>query len=263
MSVPPARRTPEWLEQWRLFEDSERFLFEEWIKPATLEDLRGKDVLEAGCGGGQHTGWIAQVARSVTAVDLNTAGLARERNQGLANVRFVDGDIATIDLQRQFDAVLCVGVIHHTDDPDQAFANLYRHLRPGGLMIIWTYSAAGNEAVRWFVEPARKLLFRHLSRPALVNVSRVTTAAMYPVVHTVYRAPFLSFLPYYEYFGNFRRMSFNRNVLNVFDKLNAPQTRFTTEAKCREWFSPDRFVARTISIRPYKGVSYSLNGVRV
>jgi SAM-dependent methyltransferase len=257
-----ARATPEWREQWQLFEDNERFLFEDWIKPATIEKMRAKDVLEAGCGGGQHTAMIAPVARSVTAVDLNTADIARDRNRRFTNVTFIEGDIASIDLQRQFDVVVCVGVIHHTDDPDRTFENLYRHLRPGGLMVVWTYSAEGNQLVRWLVEPARKVFLRRVSRRALVGISRVVTAGLYAPVETVYRLPFMSFLPYYDYFGNFRRLSFDRNVLNVFDKLNAPQTKFTTRSKCEEWFSTQRFTASSISITSYKGVSYCLNGVK-
>jgi SAM-dependent methyltransferase len=259
---PVARPTPEWREQWSLFQDSEQFLFEEWIAPVTLNDLRGKSVLEAGCGGGQHTSFMAPIARSVTAVDLNTAEIARERNKAFANVRFVAGDIASLDLGEQFDIVVCIGVIHHTDDPDRTFENLFRHLRPGGRMVIWTYSAEGNELVRYGVEPVRKAVLRHLSRPSLVWLSRAIAIAMYPIVHTVYRVPALAFLPYYEYFGNFRRLSFSRNMLNVFDKLNAPQTRFTTRKKCDDWFSRERFEPASISIRPYKGVSYSLSGVK-
>jgi len=259
---PAVRATPEWREQWELFEDNERFLFEEWIQPATLEGMRRKDVLEAGCGGGQHTAVMAQVARTVTAIDLNTADLARHRNKASTNVTFVEGDIASMDLNREFDVVVCVGVIHHTDDPDRTFSNLYRHLRPGGVLIIWTYSAEGNELVRWVVEPVRKAVLRHLSRRSLVRLSQAMTAMLYAPVYTLYRLRFMSFLPYYQYFQNFRRLSFGRNVLNVFDKLNAPQTRFTTRAKCAEWFSSERFEPASISIRPYKGVSYSLNGVK-
>src|SRR5262245_36588876 len=98
-------RPSEWLEQWSMFRDDERFLFEEWIAPRTLEDVRGKDVLEGGCGGGQHTAMLAAVAGSVTAVDLNTADLARERNAGCSNVTFVEADLATMDLGHQFDVV--------------------------------------------------------------------------------------------------------------------------------------------------------------
>jgi 2-polyprenyl-3-methyl-5-hydroxy-6-metoxy-1,4-benzoquinol methylase len=259
---PVVRSTPEWREQWELFEDNEQFLFEEWIQPATIEEMRGKDVLEAGCGGGQHTALMAKIARSVTAVDLNTADIARRRNRASTNVNFLEGDIATLDLGRVFDIVVCIGVIHHTDDPDRTFANLYRHLRPGGLLIIWTYSSEGNELVRWVVEPVRRAVLRHLPRPTLVRLSQAITALLYVPVCSAYRLRVMAFLPYFEYFQNFRRLSFGRNVLNVFDKLNAPQTRFTTRAKCDQWFSPERFESGSVSVRPYKGVSYSLNGVK-
>jgi SAM-dependent methyltransferase len=165
-----------------------------------------------------------------------------------------------MDLGRQFDMVMSIGVIHHTDDPDRTFANLYRHCKPGGTVVIWTYSAEGNALVRFLVEPLRKAVLKHLPRKALSAVSKAITALLYPPVYTVYMIPFLRFLPYYDYFGNFRRLSFKRNVLNVFDKLNAPQVRFTTLAKCREWFNEARFDQPSISITRYKGVNYSLSG---
>lgn len=89
----------EWHEQWALFVDEERFLFEEWIAPVTIQDFRGKDVLECGCGGGQHTALLAPLVSSITAVDLNTTDIARARNVGFTNVRFVEADIALMDLK--------------------------------------------------------------------------------------------------------------------------------------------------------------------
>jgi SAM-dependent methyltransferase len=250
----------EWLDQWSTHEDRAAFLFEDWIRPHTIETFRDRDVLECGCGGGQHTALVAAVAHSITAVDLNCAQLASSKNPGLSRARFVEADIATMDLGRRFDVVFCIGVIHHTDDPDRTFANMLRHCKPGATLIVWTYSAEGNGLVRWIVEPVRKAFLRHLPRPAVELLARAITAALYPIVHTVYRVPFLNFLPYYDYFGNFRRLTFERNTLNVFDKLNAPQTKFTTYAKCRTWFNARDFVAESISILPYKGVSWSLSG---
>lgn len=244
-----------------MFADNERFLFEEWIRPAITEIFRGKDVLECGCGGGHHTAIMAENAASVTAVDLNCADLARSRCAGLSNVDFVDADLAAMDLGRQYDVVICIGVIHHTDDPDATFRNLYRHCKPGGTVIIWTYSAEGNAMVRYGVEPIRKLFLRNMPRPGLVWLSRLITLMLYPIVYSVYLLP-LKGLPYWEYFANFRRMGFGRNVLNVFDKLNAPQTHFTTRAKAGDWMSPDRFEPASISIQPYVGVSWSLVGVK-
>lgn len=51
-----------------------------------------------GCGGGYHTSIVADLARTVTAVDLNTAELARSRNQECTNVEFVEADLATMNL---------------------------------------------------------------------------------------------------------------------------------------------------------------------
>lgn len=128
--------------------------------------------------------------------------------------------------------------------------------------MIWTYSAEGNAIVRFLVEPARRLVFKRLSKPVLLRISQLFTALLYLPVYSLYRMELLSFLPYFEYFRNFRRLSFGRNVLNVFDKLNAPQTIFTSLGKCHKWFSDTRFEPGSISIRPYAGVSYSLSGVK-
>lgn len=252
----------EWAEQWSLFQDNERFLFEEWIAPATMADFADKDVLECGCGGGQHTAFVAAHARSITAVDLNTVAIARERNRNSDNVTFVEADLATMDLGRQFDVVFCIGVIHHTDDPDRTFETLFRHLKPGGMMIVWAYSAEGNALVRYGVEPIRKVFLSRMPRRGLVALSQIITALMYIPIHTVYRLNVLRFLPYFDYFRNFRRLSFGRNVLNVFDKLNAPQTQFITAERARRWFSAERFTPQP-SLRPYAGVSWSMVGQRL
>jgi SAM-dependent methyltransferase len=252
----------QWHAQWSRFRDDAPYLFDEWIAPATREMFRGKDVLEAGCGGGHHTELLAQVARSVTAVDLHTVDLARTRAGRYPHVRFVTADLGTMDLGRQFDAVVCVGVIQHTDDPDRTFDTLFRHCKPGGLLIVWTYSAEGNSLVRHIVEPLRRAVLRYLPTGIVVALATLLTALLYPVVHTVYRLQAFAWLPYFEYFGNFRRLSFRRNVLNVFDKLNAPQTTFITAARCAQWLNPQCFRSDSVSIRHHQGISWSLVGTR-
>ncbi|MBF0285987.1 MAG: methyltransferase domain-containing protein [Magnetococcales bacterium] len=245
----------EWKDQWTLLEDQEQFLFLDWIHPFTLEDFRGLEVLEAGCGGGQHTRFLAPHARSVTAVDLNTAELARQRCQGLDNVQWVEADIAAMDLGRRFDVVLSIGVVHHTDDPEATAANLRRHLKPGGLLVLWVYAQEGNGWMRWLVEPLRRVFLAPLPRRVVLVISRLVTALLYAPVHTLYRLP-LRFLPYYDYFGNFRRLSFQRNLLNVFDKLNAPQTQFLSRQRAEGL--TEGLTDRRIS--PYMGVSWRVSG---
>lgn len=251
------KKHPEWSYQWSHYEDDAPALFVDWIHPNTLEDFRGKRVLDAGCGPGHHARLVASVAAHVTAVDLNTSELARARLADLPNVSVAEADIASFRPERRHDVVYCVGVIHHTDDPDRTFRNLKETCRPGGRLIVWCYSREGNALARLVVEPLRRLFLRRMKRSVVSGISSALTALMYPVVHTLYRLP-LSGLPYHEYFENFRRLGFRRNALNVFDKLNAPQTQFISRSRVERWFDPREF--EDVSITPYKGVSWRASG---
>jgi SAM-dependent methyltransferase len=255
MTQPKQNR---WLEQWQIFTDDELFLFTEWIYPNRLDDFKGKRVLEAGCGGGQHTGFIAPYAEEVVAVDLNSIEVARKRNSGLRNVKYIEADISSMSLDETFDVVFSIGVIHHTDDPNKTVKNLIRHLKPGGRFIIWVYSKEGNWIAQNIVERVRQRLLESLHTLTLVRISQLLTAVLYLPIHTIYRLP-LRFLSYYEYFGNFRKLSFCRNTLNVFDKLNAPQVQFIDRVQVVNWFEYAKF--DSVHIAAYKGVSWQASGI--
>lgn len=247
----------EWFEQWSMFSDDEQFLFKNWIYPHTLDDFEGKEVLECGCGGGQHTSFIAPRAKHITAVDLNTIELAKERNKNCDNIEFVEADIATMDLERQFDVVFAIGVIHHTDNPDKTVENLKRHVKSGGKLILWLYSKEGNFLARTIVEPLRKIFFKNWDREKLLYISKAITVLMYMPIYSLYLLP-LKFLPYHDYFRNFRKLSFSRNTLNVFDKLNAPQVEFIGRERVERWFNEMEF--ENIHISSYNGVSWRGSG---
>ena len=234
------KKQSEWHEQWSMLQDDELFLFKDWIYPVTLEDFKGHTVLECGCGGGQHTSFVAPYAGHLTAVDLNTTDIARERNAKFTNIDFVEADLGNMDLGKQFDFVFSIGVVHHTDDPDRTFENMKKHTKSGGKTIVWVYSKEGNGLVAGMVEPIRKAFLVKMSRKGLLTLSRITTALMYLPIYTVYYLP-LKFLPFYEYFGNFRKLSYYRNTLNVFDKLNAPQVDFISRERIGRWFNENDY----------------------
>lgn len=250
----------EWYFQWGKFQDNEMFLFKDWIYPNKLEDFKGKEVLEGGCGGGQHTSFVAPYVRSICAVDLNCTDLAIKRTQQFQNISFVEDDLAKMDLQRKFDIIFSIGVIHHTDDPDLTVRNLLRHLKSGGRFIFWVYSKEGNFWVENLVEPIRKILLKRLSREIVYKISLFVTALLYLPVYTIYLIPVFQFLPFFEYFKNFRKLSYIRNATNVFDKLNAPQVDFISYERARSWVSSSEY--KDIHISPYMGVSWRISGTK-
>ena len=256
MRLPQSKQS-EWYEQWRMFRDAELFLFKDWIYPNTLDDFIDKEILECGCGGGQHTSFMAPYAKRLTAVDLNTIAIASEINRDYDHVEFIESDIASMDLKKKFDVVISIGVVHHTNDPDETVRNMIRHLKVGGKLILWVYSEEGNFLVKHVVEPMRKMFLRNRNRTDLIHISRIITAGMYIPVYSLYLLP-LRFLPYYQYFGNFRKLSFDRNMLNVYDKLNAPQVEFISRSRIMSWFG-DSF--EKVHVSSYKDVSWRCSGV--
>ncbi|MBK9283205.1 MAG: class I SAM-dependent methyltransferase [Sphingobacteriaceae bacterium] len=253
------KKQSEWHEQWKMLQDDELFLFKDWIYPLTLEDFKEKDSLECGCGGGQHTAYVAPFAKTHTAVDLNTTDLAQERNKDKSNIIYVEVDIAKMNLDKKYDIVFSIGVVHHTDSPDLTFENMKKHTKSGGKTVVWVYSKEGNWMVDKIVEPIRKKFLVNMSRKSLLLLSKIITACMYLPIYTIYLLP-LSFLPFYEYFQNFRKLSFYRNTLNVFDKLNAPQVDFISKERISKWFNDNDFT--DIHISAYKGVSWRGSGTK-
>lgn len=250
---------PQWEWQWERFEDDSVWLFRDWIHPNTLEDMRGKDVLDCGCGGGQHLSFTAPYARHVTGVDFNALSVAKSRHGNLPNVSFVEADLAEMNLGRQFDVVYCIGVLHHTDDPERTFRNIVKHCKPGGRVIVWVYSHEGNFWNRTLLEWLKSAVLLRLPRSVSVGVGHVLTALLYIPVYTVYLLP-LPWLPFFQYFGNWRKLSYGRNLLNVFDKLNAPQTHFLKQSDLERWFDPGTF--ENVHISPYMGVSWRGSGTK-
>jgi 2-polyprenyl-3-methyl-5-hydroxy-6-metoxy-1,4-benzoquinol methylase len=255
----PQQKQMEWHYQWEQFEGETPFLFFDWIKPRTLDDFRGKRVLDAGCGPGHHMKLVAPVAQHVTGMDLNAHTVAQVKLKDLDNVTVLEGDIALHQPDDPYDVVYCIGVIHHTDDPDSTFENLKQMVKPGGLLIIWCYSQEGNELVWKIVEPLRQRFLANASRKTVARISSLLTLLMYPFVYTIYLLSFFKWLPFYEYFQNFRRMSFGRNALNVFDKLNAPRTEFISRERIQRWFEWNQF--QDVSITAYKGISWRASGI--
>ena len=246
----------EWHYQWNRHDDRTAWLFREWIEPNTLESFEGCTVLEAGCGGGHHTRLVAPYCKHLTAVDLNAAELAAEKVLGkFDNVTVKEGDIARIEFEEQFDVVFCVGVIHHTDDPDATAAHLKSLVKPGGRLIIWCYSDEGNKLMQLLVERPRQTFLAKLPRQCIAPLAWSLTLGIYPIVQSLYRLP-LKDLPYYEYMQNWRRLSPSRNMMNVYDKLNAPQTQFIDESRVRSWAAGPDWTLEHLD--PYVGVSWRL-----
>ncbi len=158
------------------------------FKPLSKSDPL--DILVAGCGTGQHSIETAQQhphAR-ILAIDLSLASLGyarrKTRERGIENIEYAQADIMRLDsIDRRFDVIESVGVLHHLQDPLAGWRILLSLLRPGGFMRLGLYSETARAAV---VEARKFIALQGFGanapdirrcRQALIEAASVTDAA--------------------------------------------------------------------------------------
>jgi SAM-dependent methyltransferase len=120
----------------------------------TAERQAERDILIAGCGTGLHAVQIAQVYPNarLLAVDVSLTSLAyarrKTRELGLRNIEYAQADILELgEIDRTFDSIESVGVLHHLAEPTGGWRVLVSLLRPGGTMRIGLYSNVARRAI--------------------------------------------------------------------------------------------------------------------
>lgn len=99
------------------------------------EDLRGRTLLDVGCGTGWFSARAAERGARVTSLDLGTGLLERTRQR--CPTTAVAGDACRLPFaDRAFDVVISSECIEHTLDPFAAVAEIHRVTRQGGLFLI-------------------------------------------------------------------------------------------------------------------------------
>jgi SAM-dependent methyltransferase len=117
-------------------------LYERPAMLALLGDLRGKRVLDAGCGAGALAEAMLARGASVTALEISAAmaDLARDRLGDRVTVHVADlAEPLTMFADATFDLVAASLVIHYLERWEPALRELHRVLLPGGALAISTH----------------------------------------------------------------------------------------------------------------------------
>jgi len=111
-------------------------------------------VLEAGCGSASHVSLVADT--HIVGIDISEQQL--EKNSAVQEK--ILGDIQTYALpEGEFDVVVCWMVLEHLPKPKDALANLFRAVKPGGLLIL---AAPNLMSIKGFVTRATPFWFHEL-----------------------------------------------------------------------------------------------------
>ncbi len=238
--------------EWNTFDDvrdEDAQFAQVYFRDLDLATLHGGVGLDAGCGKGRYTRFLAPHLDGLVALDGSSAVEAAARNLApFDNVVVVRADLraAPVPAQRM-DLVVCLGVLHHLEDPREGFRALVRLLAPGGRILVYLYSRPATFGARRVALAAARLL-----RAATVRVPhRVLRILSAPVAASLYvgvvrlgalgaRAGIgpLERLP----MAGYRGKPFRSLLLDTFDRLSAPVEHRYVWSELEPWFAEEGLV---------------------
>ena len=107
-----------------------------------LPDVAGKDVMDAGCGPGFYSRFMADQGAAVTAFDFNDVFVQQTRHRAPSDVKVLQADLAeplSFAADASFDLIVCILVLHYIKDWQFTLSEFNRVLRPNGRLIFSTH----------------------------------------------------------------------------------------------------------------------------
>ena len=123
----------------------------DWIN--TLASIKGKQVLDVGCGGGILSDAMARAGATVTGIDLAGKSLkvaqlhALESQTPNVSYREISAEALAAETPAQFDVVTCMEMLEHVPDPASIVNACATLVKPGG----WVFFSTLNRNPKSFL----------------------------------------------------------------------------------------------------------------
>lgn len=136
-----------WSQRVENYEDQQEFVVGKEVLRLAMEELESEaafsHVLELGCGTGLFTQILAKKAQQLTATDYSDEMIASAQNlrEYPKHVSFISENAMELSFDNgQFDEVFMANLIHIVSDPEKVIAESWRVLKPGGRLIITSFT---------------------------------------------------------------------------------------------------------------------------
>ena len=123
----------------------------DWING--LASIKGKQVLDVGCGGGILSDAMARAGATVTGIDLAGKSLkvaqlhALESQTPNVSYREISAEALAAETPAQFDVVTCMEMLEHVPDPASIVKACATLVKPGG----WVFFSTLNRNPKSFL----------------------------------------------------------------------------------------------------------------
>jgi SAM-dependent methyltransferase len=210
----------------------------------TPDALRGRTVLDIGCGAGRFAEVALGCDATVVALDYSSAVDACWQNLSAhPALHAVQGDIYRLPFRKaSFDFVYCFGVLQHTPDVRRAFLALPSQLQPGGRLAIDVYPQLRANVLwpKYWLRPVT----RRLSGERMFRFVERLVALLWPISLGVGRIPGIGrklryAIPVVNYEGVYPLSAQQLRewaVLDTFDMLSPAHDYPQSAESVRNWF---------------------------
>ncbi len=205
------------------------------------EDLKGKWVLDAGCGAGRFLDAASQSEGQIVGIDISSAIDAAKANlEGRDNLHFVQASIYDLPFRPgTFDLVYCIGVIQHTPDPAASLVSIANMVKPDGEIAVTIYPRKPWTKLfsKYWVRPITK----RMRKETLLKLIQAVMPVAFPITDVLFRIPllgkvFMFVIPVANYVHE-RQLSRDQRyawaILDTFDMLSPHFDQPQTEAEAR------------------------------
>jgi SAM-dependent methyltransferase len=214
--------------------------FNAFLKHTSLqeEDLASKRILEIGFGHGRQLQQLQRCSPTAYGVDLSRPLLSACLRPGSA----VFGNLFSIPfIPRQFNLVICRGVIHCTPDPQKAFACVADQVAEDGMLYLGGLyePGKGNLLLRSF--------FPWLwSYPEPVRLALASASSVFRAALECFRTRTINLKTFKTHYEHYK--------LDMFDIISPRWTSVHEEAEVIGWFKSQGFLGRKVGYGDYVGV---------
>jgi len=247
----------QWLSRWQgKFEGERCYGFNDdvyigWVRDQMIcrrQPRPGEWMLDAGCGSGEKSAVLAKLSpeQNVVGLDMGVASLEKAigRFGDRPNLDYVQGNIMEPPIKdRQFDYGMSLGVLHHTPNTRQAFANFRRMMKDETTVMIWiypTYREAPEWRMPYFARDFLVLNQGHRLPPTLLRLgAHLMVLGFYPIVDFFFKKSYHRIhrdLPFFDVDRMTRKQRFSAQVFYLFDTC-LPRYQFRhTIKEVESWF---------------------------